>query len=221
MNQPNILSTYLSKRLTSAGLAAIACGFVISTGSVQAQLFDGPVDRLPAIERDSLRKGQVVITGEKGQYTSRVLVTATPDRVWEVLTDCANMPKFMPNLVSCKVLETKSANQRIVEQIDSRQVFFTTVRSRTTLDITETPKHTIDFRMIEGDLVKLNGTWKIEPVAAYRGAASTQVLISEVIEVQPNESVPADIFYNIFKSSLEQNLKAISQEVKQRSVSSK
>lgn len=183
---------------------------------VRAALFDGAVDRLPSsVERDSLRKGQTVVTGEQGKYVARVLVTASPQIVWQTLTDYANLYKFIPNMTSSKILESRG-NRKVIEQIDSRQVFLISITSRTKLAIQETAQKQIDFRLIDGDLAKMEGYWKIEPVSTAPRRPPTQVLITYTVNAQPNGSTPADAFYSIFKESLGDTLQAIKKEIKSR-----
>lgn len=180
-------------------------------------LFNGPLDRLTGVERDSLRKGKVIISGENGKYVARVLVTASPVTVWDVLTDYENLPNFIPNMVSSKILE-KNGDRKVVEQIDNRQVFFVSVRSRTKMAITETDKKQINFRLIDGDLASLIGSWTIEAVSSSTtGKPSQQVLITQTVEAQPNSGVPQETFYDIFKDSLNTNLTAINNESLRRS----
>ncbi|NMG07047.1 SRPBCC family protein [Brasilonema sp. UFV-L1] len=185
------------------------------TPSVSAELFNSPVDKLPVAERVKLRNGQALVTGEKGKYTAKVLVTASPDIAWEVLTDYDNFSKFLPNTVSGKVL-TVNGNQKVVEQVDTRQVFLMNVQSRIRSAITETAKTRIDFRQIDGDLQSLDGYWKIEPVAPYSGAKANQVLITQVVDAQPKSGTPKGIFYNLFKDSLAKIMIAIKKEVDRR-----
>ena len=183
---------------------------------VRAALFDGSVDRLPSsVERDSLRKGQTVVTGEQGKYVARVLVTASPQIVWQTLTDYANLYKFIPNMASSKILESRG-NRKVIEQVDSRQVFLISITSRTKLAIQETAQKQIDFRLIDGDLAKMEGYWKIEPVSTAPRRPPTQVLITYTVNAQPNSSTPADAFYSIFKEALGGTLQAIKQEVNNR-----
>ena len=183
---------------------------------VRAALFDGAVDRLPSsVERDSLRKGQTVVTGEQGKYVARVLVTASPQAVWQTLTDYANLYKFIPNMTSSKILESRG-NRKVIEQIDSRQVFLISITSRTKLAIQETAQKQIDFRLIDGDLAKMEGYWKIEPVSTAPRRPPTQVLITYTVNAQPNSSTPADAFYGIFKEALGGTLQAIKKEIKSR-----
>ncbi|NMG22416.1 SRPBCC family protein [Brasilonema bromeliae] len=207
------MSQFLRSCLFAGYFSVIAT--IAVTPSVYAELFNSPVDKLPVAERVKLRNGQALVTGEKGKYTAKVLVTASPDIAWEVLTDYDNFSKFLPNTVSGKVLEV-NGNQKVVEQVDTRQVFLMNVQSRIRSAITETAKNRIDFRQIDGDLQSLDGYWKIEPVAPYSGAKANQVLITQVVEAQPKSGTPKKIFYNLFKDSLGDILTAVKREVDRR-----
>ncbi|KAB8332204.1 cyclase/dehydrase [Scytonema tolypothrichoides VB-61278] len=185
------------------------------TPSVSAELFNSPVDKLPVAERVKLRNGEALVSGEKGKYTAKILVTGSPDLAWEVLTDYDNFSKFLPNTVSGKVI-TVNGNQKVVEQVDKRQVFLMNIQSRIRSATTETPKSRIDFRQIDGDLQSLEGYWKIEPVAPYSGAKANQVLITQVVDAQPKSGTPKGVFYNLFKDSLGEIMIAVKKEVEKR-----
>jgi ribosome-associated toxin RatA of RatAB toxin-antitoxin module len=191
----------------------------MTTGAIapaQAQLFNSPVDRLPTAERVTLRSGKPVVTGQNGSYVAKLLVTASPDVVWSVLTDHNNYSRFLPNVASSKVLQS-NGNRKIVEQVDERQIFLMNVRSRLRSAVTETKKQRIDFRLINGDLKELQGSWQIEPVAPYRGAKPNQILITQEVKAQPKSGTPKGTFYNIFKSSLAETMNAFRQEIGRRS----
>ncbi len=218
MHYPQKLAKKIIMKLSkgSAVVMAILIACCTPVLPVRAALFDGAVDRLPSsVERDSLRKGQTVVTGEQGKYVARVLVTASPQIVWQTLTDYANLYKFIPNMTSSKILESRG-NRKVIEQIDSRQVFLISITSRTKLAIQETAQKQIDFRLIDGDLAKMEGYWKIEPVSTAPRRPPTQVLITYTVNAQPNSSTPADAFYGIFKESLGDTLQAIKKEIKSR-----
>jgi ribosome-associated toxin RatA of RatAB toxin-antitoxin module len=211
-----LASKFMTKFSTgSAVVMAIAIACCTPTLPVRAALFDGPVDRLPSVQRDSLRKGQTVVTGEQGKYVARVLVTASPDTVWRVLTDYANLYKFIPNMTSSRILESRG-NRKVIEQVDSRQVFLVSIVSRTKLAIQETERKQIDFRLIDGDLSKMEGYWKMELVSSVPRRPPNQVLITYTVNAQPNSSTPADAFYGIFKDALNDTLQAIKKEIKNR-----
>ena len=218
MHYPQKLAKKIIMKLSKGSAVVMAILIACCTPAlpVRAALFDGAVDRLPSsVERDSLRKGQTVVTGEQGKYVARVLVTASPQIVWQTLTDYANLYKFIPNMTSSKILESRG-NRKVIEQIDSRQVFLISITSRTKLAIQETAQKQIDFRLIDGDLAKMEGYWKIEPVSTAPRRPPTQVLITYTVNAQPNSSTPADAFYSIFKESLGDTLQAIKKEIKSR-----
>lgn len=205
------------KRFLLAGCLSlttvIAPGFM---APAQSQLFNSPVDQLSVQERVSLRQGKPVVTGANGRYVARILVNSSPAVVWSVMTDYANLAKFMPNMVSSRVIED-NGNRKVVEQEDERQVFLMKVRSRIRSSITEIEKRRVDFKLIDGNQIKtLQGSWKIEPVAPYQGATPNQVLITQVIEVHPKSSVPQGIFYNLFKDSLANTFSALGREINRR-----
>ncbi len=203
----------LQTQKVSGLLVAIAIAVTAMPG--QAQLFNSPVDKLPPTERVALQSGKPLVTGEKGQYVARLLVTTSPQAVWSVLTDYDNFSRFIPNVASSKVLQV-DGKHKIVEQTDVRSVLFFTVRSRIRSKITETVNQRIEFRRIEGDLPLLDGYWQIESVAPYNGAPAKQVLITQVVSVKPSSSFGESTFYNIFKGALGDNLTAISREVGRR-----
>jgi ribosome-associated toxin RatA of RatAB toxin-antitoxin module len=200
-----------------AGCLSVLAGMAtVPAVPVRAGLFDGPVDRLPVEERVALRNGKTVVTGVEGNYVGKVLVTAKPDVVWSVLTDYENFPKFLPNVVSTKIVGA-NGNRKVVEQVSERQVFLVSVTSRVRTENTETEKQRIDFRLVDGDLKELQAFWLIEPVSEIPGREQTQVLITQEVQAKPKGGTPEGMFYDIFKGAIEGNLKAIQKEVNKRS----
>lgn len=198
--------------LTTAVLLTVTSPLV-----ARAELFNGPLDRLPVPERVALRSGKVVVTGDQGRYVAKVLVKASPEVVWAVLTDYANLSKFLPNVVSSRVIEAKG-NRKVVEQVDVRQVLLVSRRSRFRTENIETAKKRIDFRLLEGDVKTLQGYWQINPIAAYPGAPVTQVLLTQDITAEPSAGTPKGLFYGLFRNGLNESLTAISQEIGRRTL---
>ncbi len=217
MQSPQKSASKLMNKFSTGSAVVMAIAIACCTPALpaRASLFDGPVDRLPSMERDSLRSGQTVVTGDKGKYVARVLIDASPDQVWQVLTDYANLSKFIPNMASSQILESRN-NRKVIEQVDSRQVFVVTITSRTKLAIQETDRKQIDFRLIDGDLSQMEGYWKMEPVSSVPRRSPNQILITYTVNAQPSGSTPLDAFYSIFKEALGDTLQAIKKEVKRR-----
>ncbi|MEI6428870.1 MAG: SRPBCC family protein [Pseudanabaena sp. ELA607] len=195
------------------GTTALIPNFAVTP--VYATIFNSAVDRLPPAQRAALRQGEVVVTGQNGRYVARVLVTASAQQVWNLLTDYGNLPKFIPNLSTSKVI-SQQGNQKVVEQEDRRQIFLVSVVSKVRLAIKEIAPKKIEFKLISGDLQKMEGSWQIEPVIDNPKKAPTQVLITHTVFVQPRNGTPADSFYEVFKESLSDTMTAVQQEVKRR-----
>jgi ribosome-associated toxin RatA of RatAB toxin-antitoxin module len=178
-------------------------------------LFNSALDRLPPAQRHALRQGEVVVTGQNGRYVARVLVSGSQQQVWSLLTDYGNLPKFIPNLTSSRVI-SQQGNQKVVEQEDRRQIFLVSIASKVRLAIKESAPKKIDFKLISGDLQKMEGSWQIEPVIDHPRKPPTRMLITHTVFVQPHSNTPAESFYEIFKDSLSETMAAIQQEVKRR-----
>ncbi|HEY9749282.1 MAG TPA: SRPBCC family protein [Allocoleopsis sp.] len=204
-----------TKSLMRLGGLTTALLLTVTPFVAKAELFNGPLDRLPVAERVALRSNKVVVTGDQGRYVAKVLVKASPDVVWAVLTDYANLSKFLPHVVSSRVIESQG-NRKVVEQVDVRQVLLVSRRSRFRTENIETAKKRIDFRLLEGDVKTLQGYWQLDPVAAYPGAPVTQVLLTQAITAEPDAGTPKGLFYNLFRNGLNESLTAISQEIGRR-----
>jgi ribosome-associated toxin RatA of RatAB toxin-antitoxin module len=165
--------------------------------------------RLPAQEQTTLKAGNVVVTGDNGRYTGRVLITAPVDTAWKVLTDYNHFKDFLPGVVSSRILET-NGNQTVFEQVNSVKVLLFTQKSRLVVAASNQYPKQIDFRLKEGDIQSLNGMWKLEPVSP------SQVLITQEVTFDPGNSVPRGLAFNIYKNALGNSLKAIKKETERR-----
>ncbi|MGF1541781.1 MAG: SRPBCC family protein [Pleurocapsa sp.] len=181
-----------------------------------AKLFDGPVDRLPLEERVALRQGQVILLGESGTYTGRVLAMTSLDTAWKVLTDYNNFAEFLPGVNTSKLLEA-NGDRKVFEQINQVKTFIFSTKARIRMAITESYPEKIAFTAIDGDLETLDGFWLLEPVSPYPSAPSDRVLITHQVNVKAAAAPTDGIFYNIYENSLEKTLAAIKQEAEKRS----
>ena len=220
LNRNNQTHTIQLKPIGHWFMGVAMLGLVGLTGMAPVRadsgLFNSPVDQLPAASRTILRSGSAVVTGEKGNYVAKVLVTGTMDTAWSVLTDYDNFARFLPNVESNKVLETRK-DSKIMEQVSFQQVFLFTIKSRVKLVLTETNKRRVDFKLQDSDqLQSMAGYWQLEPIAAYQGATPTQVLITQVVESQPKSGTPRETFYDIFKNTLSKTMSAVGREMTKR-----
>lgn len=149
------------------------------------------------------------VTGKEGQYIAKIIVDSSADTTWKVLTDYNNFYQFLPNVISSKVLKIQG-NQKIFEQIYQVQALIFKQQTRVRIASTETYPKQIDFKLVDGDLKALQGSWKIEPISPQ------QVLIEHQVKVDPGSTPSLSLFYSIYESSLKQTLEAIKKETEHR-----
>ena len=204
--------------LFSSCLTAIALTATVALmPSANAKLFDGPVDKLPVLERAALRNGQVSLQGEDGKYTGRVLVNASMDTVWQVLTDYNNFEEFLPKVTDSELLEA-NGDRKVFEQTNKVTVFLFSKKSRVRIAVQENYPQQINFEIVDGDLETLDGKWKLEAVSPYPSAPPNQVLMTHQVKVEPGSIISKSIFFDIYEDVLKSTLAAIKEEVEQRAV---
>lgn len=187
---------------------AIALGATLAfSPQVSTGTSSNPMEQLPAQEQASLRSGDAVLTGQEGQYTCRVLVTAPVATIWKVLTDYDNFENFYPNVISSEIIEN-SGNRKVFEQVYEIQALVFTEQERVRIAATETYPQKIEFNLVEGNVSSLKGTWRLEPVSDHQVLITQQVAVAPIITNDP-------IFYGIFEDSLENLLAAVKQQAEQ------
>ena len=204
-------------RLFAVGISAIALNISMVAIPTKAELFNSALDRLPVTERVALRQGKSLVTGSNGKYIGKVLVKATPATAWQVLTDYNNFYRFLPNVVSSKLVQN-NRDRKVFEQIQIFRVFALTKKARVRIAVKETYPKQIAFSLVEGDLKSLQGSWRIEPVSPYPGAPSNQVLIVHQVNADPGAIAARGVFYSVYKNTLENTMVALKKEVERRSL---
>lgn len=189
---------------------AIAIGAtLVLSPQMAARASNNSIKGLPAQEQAALQAGDAVLTGQNGQYTCRVIVTASVATVWKVLTDYENFENFYPNVISSQVIENQG-NRKVFEQVYQIQALVFTKQERVRIAATETYPQHIEFHLVEGDVSSLKGSWHIEPIS------DNQVLITHQVSVDPGSNDP--IFFGIYEDSLENLLAAVKQQVEQHAL---
>lgn len=194
-----------SSRLLKVVISAIALGASLSLTPVETTAASNPIAQLPAQEQATLQSGEAYLTGQNGQYTCRILVTAPVATAWKVLTDYNNFKNFLPNVTASQVVESKG-NRKVFEQVYTIQALIFSQDSRVRIAATESYPKKIDFQMVEGDLNSLKGVWRIDPVS------SNQVLITHQVAVTPKTKKNRALFYGIYENELENTLRAVKQQ---------
>ncbi|WP_411288779.1 SRPBCC family protein [Phenylobacterium sp.] len=119
---------------------------------------------------DAVPKVQAEATGGSTASVSALMdVAAPPAVVWATLTDCANATRFMPKLISCKILETGSGWE-IREHRLKGGLFKSEMRNVFRADLD--PPRRLSFRRVAGDWKRSDGEWRLRPIA---GGKATHV----------------------------------------------
>lgn len=199
-------------RLVIGYASVIALSLFVPLTANAVPQSNASLTQLPGEEQTTLKAGRVVLTGEQGHYTGRVLVTAPLNTAWNVLTDYDHFKNFLPGVVSSQILQNKG-DQTIFEQINVVKVFLFTKKSRLVIASSKHYPNQIDFqlRSKSDDIKSLNGLWRLDLIS------SNQVLITQDVTFDPGSSAPRDLAFNIYKNALENSLTAIKQEIERRS----
>lgn len=196
-------------------LSALGMVAPISISRANTELPITEIEQLSLDEKTALENGDIIITGTEGQYVARMLVEASVDDLWAVLTDYNNFTEFLPNIVSSEVIESEG-NSYLVEQVSKQRILLFNIESRLLTENVQTENQRIDFKLVEGDLSQFQGYWAIEQIPSSVAGDAPQLLVTQSIEVQPDRGTPENLFYDIFKSALEKTLTAIRDEVDRR-----
>ena len=185
--------------------------------------FDDLISPLPAAVQYRLRQGQAVITPTGRRFVTRILVAATLDRVWETLTDYNHFSRFLPTVVSSRVLKSESVGEagsqhrHIVEQIDSRTILLAPVRTRVCTENIEIPKKRINFQLVEGDMKTFQGHWQLYAVETVERPGIEQTLLLYSTEVDAGSVFFEGIVHGLVMDSLKANVTAMRDEAERRS----
>lgn len=167
---------------------------------------------LSASEKANLQQGKVILQGQKGNYFGRILAQGKIDTAWEVITDYNNFARFLPNIASSKII-TQKGDRVVFEQVNVVDLWLFQQEFVVQIEAVKDKPTKVDFKIVDGDLKKLIGRWKIEEISPGK------ILISHAVEVEPGSNTEKPFFYGVYESSLEETLQAIAKEVSQRSQS--
>lgn len=148
--------------LISAGAAAAAAGY----------------DAAPVVSAEA--------EGGSGGVVRAVFdIDAPPSVVWATLTDCAGATRFMPKLISCRIVQRDPAGRWEIREHRLRGGALKPVM-RNVFRADFQPGREIAFHRVDGDWKRSDGAWRLTPLA---GGKATHVTYE--IHVAVNGPVPA------------------------------
>lgn len=169
--------------------------------------------QLSEADQSRLIQGQVLLTGEKGQYGVMGLVQVDYEVAWSVLTDYESFYRFLPTVAKSRVI-LADGPRTVVEQVDRRRVLLSTLESTITTENIEIDRKQISFRMLEGNLDYMYGHWRLDTLNW--DPQTSLVLVSEQVRAEADLGPFKKMFYKLFEASLVDTMKAICAEMKRR-----
>lgn len=157
-----------------------------------------------------LESGQAVVSGTEGQFVGQVLVNTSTETAWQVLTDYDNFENFLPGVTASQLLASEGS-QRVFEQVSEVRLAFFSRRTRVRIATNETYPRQIDFRLVEGDVETVQGSWQIDPASNN----PNQVVITHRVAVDPGPD-NRGLFFNIYRNNLRDTLTALKREMERR-----
>jgi hypothetical protein len=119
---------------------------------------------------ERLAAGEVVVTTAaaidpgrpRGRVLAAVLIKASPEAIWAVMTDCKQAPLFVPGLKRCsRIASAADGSWEDFEQVVQYSWFLPTVRYVLRAEYDRPLR--IRFRRISGDLKDEEGSWLLTP----------------------------------------------------------
>lgn len=148
---------------------------------------------------------------EQGTRRLAVLLRLAPDpeRIWTVLTDYGNLERFIPNLVSSRLL-WRRGNRVALEQVGSQQFCGLRFSARVELELEEDPDAgELRFQMLQGDFRRFEGTWRVD-----RDEISSRLLYELTVQGKPG--MPIGLIEQRLQQDLASNLRGVQQEAMRR-----
>ncbi len=165
----------------------------------------------PGIE-SRLHAGEVVIradfdeAGKRARVRAAILIAASAESVWAVLTDCAHAAQFVPGLKRCRCVGQVHWDGCTLVARDIKYAWYMPVIHDVVRTTYAWPRR-IDFELVSGDLRDEHGTWRLEP-APDRSAT----LLDYEIEAAPKTWWPN----RVVERSMIENLRLAMQAVRTR-----
>ena len=131
----------------------------------------------------------VVVTsdpnGAAGIITAVEDIDAPRQTVWDIMVDCARVPKLMASVKYCRVLQRDPAGRwDIREQVTKATIM---PGARVVMHSDYDAPHTVEFHRTDGDFKILEGEWRLEPID---GGARTRLFY----RTRVSSPVPAPAF---------------------------
>jgi ribosome-associated toxin RatA of RatAB toxin-antitoxin module len=197
-----MLNLFKTVRLRSKILLQAFLARLIFAGIVLMVLVgDAPATfNLSASQLQQLMDGEVLVAvsnadgPSKGMVEATILIDAPVKNIWQIMTDCDEIPTFVPGVKSCQVLSA-GKNWEIIRH-EVKWIWLLPKLSYV-FRASYQENQQIDFVRIEGDLREMRGTWRLSPLNT-----GNQTIVQYRVYLDPGFFVPQWIVRRSLKGDL-------------------
>jgi len=143
------------------------------------------------------------------EITTRAVVHAPAELIWQTLTDYDHLANFVPGIDSSRVV-SRQGDRLVVEQRGVARWWFFSYPIHVEIAATERPYRSIDVRLLQGNLRRLEGEYRIEP----QPDGSTELTWHGVIE--PDTPLPGFVRTALLRRSISEQFAGMVREIERR-----
>ena len=143
------------------------------------------------------------------QVTAHTVVHAPAELIWQTLTDYDHLSQFIPGIDSSRVV-SRQGTLLTVEQKGGIRWWFFYYPIRVTVASTERPYESISVHLLQGNLRRLDGGYRIEP----QPDGSTQLTWEGLVE--PDTPLPGFLRTALLRRSISDQFAGMVREIERR-----
>ncbi len=139
-----------------------------------------------------------------------IWINAPVEKVYNVAREVERFPEVMPDLQSVKVLErSENGSRTVTEWTGVVREFNNMYVKWTEEDLWDDTAHTCRFRLLKGDLQRMEGEWRfVEEKGGTR--------FSSRLEYEYNVPLLGSLVKNLIHKKLEENVKMVLEGIRRR-----
>ena len=179
----------------AAGFLASASLFALLAGTGAGAADDMSVE--------TVRRGAAV------EVVCRATLRAPRELIRQTLTDYDRLAEFIPGMLKSRVLEVRGATA-IVEQVGEARFLMFSFPIEVTVASTARPPDTFDLQLFKGNLRRLEGAYRLEPLADGRIVLHWRGLI------EPEAPMPPLIGELLMRASIADQFEGMVREIERR-----
>lgn len=150
------------------------------------------------------------LEGRERRVLAKILIPASLDQVWSVLTDYNACAEYLPNLTESRRLQLSTEDIQ-VEQIRTKNFMGMSFSASSLFNVKEKFPQEIHYQQIEGDMKALSGSWQLKPQDLENGQTVVELIYD--FTICPKRIFPMALVENILNNDIPANLLAIRQRV--------